>query len=84
MLRLIIGVAAGYVLGTKAGRARYEQISKTTRAVTGSPVTRKLVQAGRQRLSDRLNTRPQLEPMEPIDERTTVMVPHDQIRRSAQ
>ncbi|MBF4996227.1 hypothetical protein A5780_23765 [Nocardia sp. 852002-20019_SCH5090214] len=81
MLRLIIGVAAGYVLGAKAGRARYEQISKTTRAVAASPVTRKLVQASRQKLSDRLNTQPRLEPMEPIDERTTVLVPQDQLRR---
>ncbi len=81
MLRLIIGMAAGYVLGTKAGRARYEQISKTTRAIAGSPVTRKLVQVGRQKLSDSLSTTPKLEPMKPIDERTTVYVPHDQLRR---
>ncbi|MCA2209032.1 MULTISPECIES: hypothetical protein [Nocardia] len=81
MLRLIIGVAAGYVLGTKAGRARYEQISAATRAVTGSPVTKKLVSVGRQKLSDKLSTQPKLEPMEPLDERTTVMVPHNQLRR---
>jgi hypothetical protein len=81
MLRLIIGVAAGYVLGTKAGRARYEQISKTTRAIAASPFTRKLVLFGRQKLSDKLSTRPQLEPMEPIDERTTILVPQDQLRR---
>ncbi|MBF6172320.1 hypothetical protein [Nocardia blacklockiae] len=81
MLRLIIGLAAGYVLGTKAGRARYEQISKTTRAITASPVTRKLVQVSRQKLSDKLSTQPKLEPMQPIDERTTVLVPHDQLRR---
>ncbi|BCK57522.1 hypothetical protein [Nocardia wallacei] len=81
MLRLIIGLAAGYVLGTKAGRARYEQISKTTRAITASPVTRKLVQVSRQKLSDKLSTQPKLEPMQPIDERTTILVPHDQLRR---
>lgn len=81
MLRLIIGVMAGYVLGTKAGRARYEQIAKATRAVTANPTTRMLVSAGRQRLSDQLSTRPKLEPMEPIDERTTVLVPQDQLRR---
>ncbi|GAD87301.1 hypothetical protein NCAST_34_04310 [Nocardia asteroides NBRC 15531] len=81
MLRLIIGVAAGYVLGTKAGRARYEQISAATRAVTGSPVTKKLVSVGRQKLSDKLSTQPKLEPMTPIDERTTVLVPHNQLRR---
>ncbi|WP_024803394.1 hypothetical protein [Nocardia sp. BMG51109] len=81
MLRLIIGLAAGYVLGTKAGRARYEQISKTTRAITASPVTRKLVSVGRQKLSDKLSTQPKLEPMAPLDERTTVLIPHDQLRR---
>ncbi|QIS10419.1 MULTISPECIES: hypothetical protein [Nocardia] len=81
MLRLIIGIAAGYVLGSKAGRARYEQISAATRAVTESPVTRKLVLLGRQRLSDKLSTRPKLEPMQPIDERTTLLVPQDQLRR---
>ncbi|MFF0541984.1 hypothetical protein ACWEVD_10775 [Nocardia thailandica] len=79
MLRLIIGIAAGYVLGTKAGRARYEQISAATRAVAGSPVTRKLVQASRQKLSDKLDTRPKLEPVHPLDERTTVLMPQDQI-----
>lgn len=81
MLRLIIGIAAGYVLGSKAGRARYEQISSSARAVAASPVTRKLVQVSRQRLSEKLSTQPKLEPMEPLDERTTVMVPHDQLRR---
>ncbi|WP_040795147.1 hypothetical protein [Nocardia higoensis] len=83
MLRLLIGIAAGYVLGSKAGRARYEQISSATRAVTGSPVTRKLVLVGRQRLSDKLSTRPPLEPMKPIDERTTILVPQDQLRRGS-
>lgn len=81
MLRLIIGVAAGYVLGTKAGRARYEQISAATRAVTASPVTKKLVSVSRQKLSDKLSTQQKLEPMEPIDERTTVLIPHNQLRR---
>ncbi|TCJ93557.1 hypothetical protein [Nocardia alba] len=81
MLRLIIGVAAGYVLGTKAGRARYEQITAASRAVAGSPVTRKLVSVGRQKLSDKLSTQPKLEPMKPIDERTTVLVPQNQLRR---
>ncbi|MTE12388.1 hypothetical protein [Nocardia aurantiaca] len=81
MLRLIIGVAAGYVLGAKAGRARYEQISKTTRAISESPVTRKVVQMGRQKLADKLSTQPKLEPMVPLDERTTILVPQDQLRR---
>ncbi|QLY33273.1 hypothetical protein [Nocardia huaxiensis] len=80
MLRLVIGVAAGYVLGAKAGRARYEQISKTTRAISQSPVTKKVVSVGRQKLADKLSTQPKLEPMVPLDERTTILVPQEQLR----
>ncbi len=78
---LLVGVAAGYVLGTKAGRARYEQISKTARAVAGSPVTKKVIEVGRQRLADSLSPQPKLEPMKPIDEHTTIMIPRDQLRK---
>ncbi|RVW04877.1 hypothetical protein [Rhodococcus spongiicola] len=82
MLQLLVGVAAGYVLGTRAGRARYEQISKAAKAVATSPATKKVVEVGRQKLSDSLNTQPRLEPMKPIDETTTVLVPHDRLRRN--
>jgi hypothetical protein len=81
MVRLLVGVIAGYILGTKAGRARYEQIARGFRAVSTSPATKMLVRAGRQRLSDQLSTRPKLEPLVPVDEHTTVLVPHDQLRR---
>jgi hypothetical protein len=81
MVRLLIGMMAGYILGTKAGRARYEQLAKAARAVSSNPATRLLISAGRQRLSDQLSTRPKLEPMNVVDERTTVLVPHDQLRR---
>lgn len=81
MVGLVVGVAAGYVLGTRAGRARYEQISKATKAVAGSPVTRKIVEVGRQKLSDALSTQPKLEPLQPIDETTTVLVPHEHFKQ---
>ncbi|PTR32064.1 hypothetical protein C8K36_1011110 [Rhodococcus sp. OK519] len=81
MLRLLVGVAAGYVLGTRAGRARYEQISKAAKAVATSPATKKAIEVGRQKLSDSLSTQPKLEPMKPIDEQTTILVPQDQLRR---
>ena len=81
MIGLVVGVAAGYVLGTKAGRGRYEQISRAARAVAASPATKKSVEVSRQKLSDALDTQPRLEPMEPIDERTTILVPQDQLRR---
>ncbi|MFE3290484.1 hypothetical protein [Rhodococcus sp. NPDC059234] len=79
MMRLLIGVAAGYVLGTKAGRARYEQISRTAKAVASSPATKKVIEVGRQKLSDSLNTQPRLEPLEAIDKDTTIYVPRDRL-----
>lgn len=81
MMRLLIGIAAGYVLGTRAGRARYEQISRATKAVATSPATRKVLQMSRQKLSDSLNTQPKLEPMKPLDEETTILVPQDQLKK---
>ncbi|MFC9788622.1 hypothetical protein [Rhodococcus sp. NPDC127528] len=79
MMRLLIGVAAGYVLGTKAGRARYEQISRTAKAVASSPATKKVIEVGRQKLSDSLNTQPRLEPLEAIDKDTTIYVPRERL-----
>lgn len=80
-MRLLIGIAAGYVLGTRAGRARYEQISRATKAVATSPATKKVLQMSRQKLSDSLNTQPKLEPMKPLDEETTILVPQDQLKK---
>jgi hypothetical protein len=34
---LVVGFAAGYVLGTRAGRERYEQISSGARRFMGNP-----------------------------------------------
>ncbi|MFF0818259.1 hypothetical protein ACFYVR_24365 [Rhodococcus sp. NPDC003318] len=79
MLRLLIGVAAGYVLGTKAGRARYEQITRTTKAIVESPATKKAIEVGRQKLSDSLSPQPKLEPLKPIDENTQLYVPRDRL-----
>lgn len=36
----LLAGAVGYVLGTKAGRARYEQIRRTTQKVMGDPRVR--------------------------------------------
>jgi hypothetical protein len=43
----LIGVGAGYVLGAKAGRERYDQIVEATRAFLANP--------GVQRLTDEVN-----------------------------
>jgi hypothetical protein len=36
-LSLLVAAGAGYVLGSRAGRQRYEQIAATARKVAGNP-----------------------------------------------
>lgn len=47
-LTLLTAAAAGYVLGARAGRDRYEQIASTARSVMGNPK----VQAAKQQAQD--------------------------------
>jgi len=51
-------LAVGYVLGSKAGRARYEQIAGTYRALTGNPATRSMIEAGRRKIAERVSPDP--------------------------
>jgi hypothetical protein len=69
----ILGI--GYVLGAKAGRRRYEQISGTYRAVTGSPKTKAVLDAGRRRIADRLSPEPTMVTLTSIDAETSVLEP---------
>ncbi|GGT07456.1 YtxH domain-containing protein [Streptomyces chromofuscus] len=39
-LTFVVGLAVGYVLGTRAGRERYEQLKKTARQVAQNPTVR--------------------------------------------
>lgn len=70
-------MATGYVLGTKAGRQRYEQIINTYRAVTSNPATRSMIDAGRRRIAERVSPDPQLVELTEveIDGQTTVIRP---------
>ena len=52
MIGYVAALAVGYVLGTKAGRRRYEQIAGTYRAVTESPAAKAVITAGRRKIAD--------------------------------
>ena len=47
-LSFIAGLAAGYVLGAKAGRQRYEQIARTSGKVWNSQPVQKQVERGKE------------------------------------
>ncbi len=84
MIRIAAVMAVGYVLGTKAGRERYEQIAGTYRAVTGSPKTKALLDAGRRKIADRVSPDQTMVRLTPIDSQTAVLHPRgpgDEVER---
>lgn len=80
MIRFAAVLGIGYVLGAKAGRRRYEQLSGTYRAVTGSPAAKAVLDAGRRRLADRLSPDPTMVTLTPIDANTSVLRPEAEDR----
>ncbi|MFE6283622.1 YtxH domain-containing protein [Streptomyces sp. NPDC057877] len=47
-LTFVVGLALGYVLGTKAGRERYEQLKKSARQVSQNPAVRNTAETAAQ------------------------------------
>jgi hypothetical protein len=77
VIRFLAVLGVGYVLGSKAGRRRYEQIVGTYRAVTDNPATRSMIDAGRRKLADRVSPDPdpRMVTLTEIDAETTVVEP---------
>ncbi|MDQ0990776.1 YtxH domain-containing protein [Streptomyces sp. V3I7] len=44
-LTFVAGLAVGYVLGTRAGRERYEQLKKSARRIAENPTVRNTAEA---------------------------------------
>ncbi|MCX4551277.1 YtxH domain-containing protein [Streptomyces sp. NBC_01387] len=47
-LTFVVGLALGYVIGTRAGRERYEQLKKSARQVAENPAVRNAAEAAAQ------------------------------------
>lgn len=47
-LTFVAGLALGYVIGTRAGRERYEQLKKSARQVAQNPAVRNTVESAAQ------------------------------------
>ncbi len=75
MIGFVAVLATGYVLGTKAGRERYEQIVGTARAVAGHPATKTVIDAGRRKIADRVSPDPPMVTLTEIDAQTSVIEP---------
>lgn len=81
MIGYVAVLAVGYVLGTKAGRGRYEQISGTYRAVTGSPAAKAVIDAGRRKIAKKVSPDPAMVELTPIDPGTDVIGPESTEKR---
>lgn len=77
MIRFLAVLGVGYVLGTKAGRRRYEQIVGTYRALTDNPTTKTVIDAGRRKIAERVSPDPdpKMVTLTEIDAQTTVVEP---------
>jgi hypothetical protein len=75
VIRYLVVLAVGYVLGSKAGRRRYEQIAGTYKAVTESPAAKAVLDAGRRKIADRMSPDPAMVTLTEIDSDTAVIGP---------
>ena len=60
MYQYVVGAAAGYVLGTKAGRKRYHQIVNAAQAVANSPVTKQVTDSARRAIANKIDPEPRM------------------------
>ena len=75
VIRYAVILAVGYVLGTRAGRRRYEQIVGTYKALTGNPAAKTMIDAGRRKIADRVSPDPGMVTLTEVDENTLVLRP---------
>jgi len=73
LIRYVVVMGLGYVLGTKAGRRRYEQIVGTYSALTGSPAAKSMIDAGRRKVANRVSPDALMVTLTEIDDATSVI-----------
>jgi hypothetical protein len=73
LIRYVVMLGLGYVLGTRAGRRRYEQITGTYRALTSSPVAKSMIEGGRRKIANRISPDAGFVTLTEIDDQTAIM-----------
>jgi hypothetical protein len=68
---MVLGL--GYVLGSRAGRRRYEQIAGTYRALTSSPMAKSVIEGGRRKIANRISPDTGFVTVAEIDDQTAVV-----------
>jgi hypothetical protein len=75
LIRYVVVLGLGYVLGAKAGRRRYEQIVGTYRALTSSPAAKSVIEWGRRKIANRVSPDTRMVTLTEIDNETSVVEP---------
>ncbi len=75
MIGYVVVLGVGYVLGSKAGRRRYEQIVGTYKAVTASPAARSLIEGGRRKIADRVSPDSKMVTLTELEDGSAVLRP---------
>lgn len=70
-------MGVGYVMGTKAGRRRYEQIVGTYHALTSSPVAKAVIDKGRRSIANRIHPDPSMVELTELENGITVVRPQE-------
>ena len=73
MIGYAVVLGVGYVLGSKAGRRRYDQIAGTYRTLTSSPAARSLIEGGRRKIASRISPDAGFVTLAEVDNQTTVV-----------
>ncbi|AIG64494.1 hypothetical protein CATYP_07745 [Corynebacterium atypicum] len=79
MIQFVIGAAAGYVFGTRAGRKRFDQIKRGYQAAINSPVAKNALNATRKAVANKLDPNPRMREVKNLrsDDGTQVLEPDD-------
>ena len=73
MIGYVVVLGLGYVLGSRAGRRRYEQIAGTYRALTSSPLAKSMIEGGRRKIANRISPDSGFVTVAEIDGRTAIV-----------
>jgi hypothetical protein len=72
LIRYVVVLGLGYVLGSKAGRRRYEQIAGTYRTLTSSPMAKSMIEGGRRKIANRISPDAGFVTVAEIDDQTAI------------
>lgn len=75
MIGYVVVMGVGYVMGTKAGRRRYEQIVGTYHAMTSSPIAKSVIDKGRRSIANRIHPDPKMVTLTELEDGTSIVTP---------